>query len=82
MESWDRIYSTGVRAFRSGINCLNLALERCVSPKLREPWVIADLIGKAGHVRTIPIPGWVKVAIDDWKEASGIKRGSTFSLDK
>jgi integrase len=40
-----------------------------------EHWVIADLIGKAGHVRTIPIPGWVKVAIDDWKEASGIKEG-------
>lgn len=46
-------------------------------------WVIADLIGKAGHVRTIPIPGWVKVAIDDWKEASGIKEGVLFrSINK
>jgi integrase len=22
-----------------------------------EHWVIADLIGKAGHIRTVPIPG-------------------------
>jgi len=45
-----------------------------------EHWVIADLIGKAGHVRTIPIPGW---AIDDWKEASGIKEGVLFrSINK
>jgi site-specific recombinase XerD len=25
-----------------------------------EHWVIADLVGKAGHVRTVPIPKWVK----------------------
>ena len=25
-----------------------------------EHWVIADLVGKAGHVRTVPIPTWVK----------------------
>jgi integrase len=37
-----------------------------------EHWVIADLLGKAGHIRTIPIPAWVKVAVDAWKEASGI----------
>ena len=29
-----------------------------------EHWVIADLVGKGGHVRTVPIPGWVKDAID------------------
>ena len=27
-----------------------------------EHWVIADLVGKAGHVRTVPIPIWVKNA--------------------
>jgi hypothetical protein len=26
-------------------------------------WVIADLIGKGGHVRTIPVPDWVKSGI-------------------
>ena len=26
-----------------------------------EHWVIADLVGKGGHVRTIPVPDWVKL---------------------
>ena len=34
-----------------------------------EHWVIADLLGKAGHIHTVPIPGWVKVAVDEWKDA-------------
>jgi integrase len=29
-------------------------------------WAIADLVGKAGHVRTVPVPGWVKSAVDTW----------------
>jgi len=37
--------------------------------------VIADLHGEAGHIRTVPIPLWVKEAIDRWTEASGIKDG-------
>lgn len=28
-----------------------------------EHWVIADLVGKGGHVRTVPMPAWVK----DWR---------------
>jgi len=32
---------------------------------------IVDLVGKHGRVRTIPIPTWVKVAIDAWTSASG-----------
>jgi integrase len=48
-----------------------------------EHWVIADLLGKAGHIRTIPIPVWVKVAVDAWKEASGITEGTLFrSINK
>ena len=27
-----------------------------------EHWVFADLIGKGGHIRTIPVPQWVKAA--------------------
>ena len=26
----------------------------------------ADLVGRSKHVRTIPVPIWVKQAIDDW----------------
>ena len=29
-----------------------------------EHWVIADLVGKAAHIRTVPVPEWVKSAID------------------
>lgn len=29
-----------------------------------EHWVIADLVGKGGHVRTVPGPGWVKASVD------------------
>ena len=41
-----------------------------------EHWVIADLLGKAGHIRKVPIPSWVKVAIDEWKEAGCITEGA------
>jgi len=48
-----------------------------------EHWVIADLLGKGGHVRTVPIPAWVKAAIDAWQEASGIREGALFrSINK
>jgi len=40
-----------------------------------EHWVIADLIGKAAHIRTVPVPGWVKSAIDAWTAAAEIKTG-------
>jgi hypothetical protein len=29
-----------------------------------EHWIIADLIGKAAHIITVPVPTWVKAAID------------------
>src|ERR1051326_4414561 len=29
-------------------------------------WCIVDLVGKHGRVRTVPMPAWVKVAIDTW----------------
>jgi integrase len=38
-------------------------------------WCIVDLLGKHGRVRTIPMPTWVKVAIDAWTEAAGVVEG-------
>jgi integrase len=57
---------------------------RVESVQLREEhWVIADLLGKAGHIRTVPIPAWVKEAIDARKQASGIREGALFrSINK
>ena len=43
-----------------------------------EHWVIADLVGKAGHVHTVPIPTWVKAAVDAWTVAAGITHGPVF----
>ena len=41
-------------------------------------WAIIDLIGKAGHVRTVPVPSWVKGTVDEWLTASGIVAGRLF----
>ena len=41
-------------------------------------WAIVDIIGKGGRVRTVPVPAWVKVAIDQWTTASGIGAGPVF----
>ena len=57
---------------------------RVNSIQLREEhWIIADLLGKAGHIRTVPIPAWVKEGIDEWKKAAGITDGALFrSINK
>jgi site-specific recombinase XerC len=47
--------------------------------KVREErWVIADLIGKGKHIRTVPVPGWAKRAVDAWTTAAGINSGTIF----
>jgi len=38
-------------------------------------WVLVDLIGKGQRVRTVPMPAWTKLAIDEWMLAAGIPRG-------
>jgi site-specific recombinase XerD len=38
-------------------------------------WCIVDLVGKHGRVRTIPMPTWVKVAVDTWTAGAGIADG-------
>jgi site-specific recombinase XerD len=41
-------------------------------------WAVVDLIGKGGHVRTVPIPEWVKAALDQWTRAAGVREGRIF----
>jgi site-specific recombinase XerD len=44
---------------------------RCERIQRREDrWAIVDLVGKAGHVRTVAVPEWVKNAIDAWMMAA------------
>jgi site-specific recombinase XerD len=41
-------------------------------------WAVVDLIGKGGHIRTVPIPNWVKAALDQWIRAAGVREGRIF----
>jgi integrase len=38
-------------------------------------WVIADLRGKGGRVRTVAVPIWVRKGIEIWITAAGIDKG-------
>jgi len=41
-------------------------------------WAIVDLVGKGRHVRTVPVPEWVKAAIDSWLACAKIADGRLF----
>ena len=41
-------------------------------------WAVVDLIGKGGHIRTVPIPHWVKAALDQWTRAASVTEGKIF----
>lgn len=47
--------------------------------QLREGrWVLADIRGKRGRVRTVALPAGAKAAIDGWTRAAGITSGPVF----
>jgi integrase len=41
-------------------------------------WVIPDLVGKGNRRRTVPVPAWVKVRIEEWVLAADIYKGRLF----
>jgi integrase len=41
-------------------------------------WVFIDLVEKGKRIRTVPIPPFVKVAIDAWTAAAGLSKGPLF----
>lgn len=41
-------------------------------------WAIVDLFGKGGHVRTVPMPLWVKASVDRWTYAAEVTTGRIF----
>jgi site-specific recombinase XerD len=43
-----------------------------------EHWAIVDLVGKRGHVRTVPLPDWVKATIDAWVVPPNWTTGKVF----
>ena len=41
-------------------------------------WAVVDLIGKVAHIRVVPIPNWVKVALDQGTRVAGVCEGKIF----
>src|SRR5216683_4173514 len=52
-------------------------------PALREQsreghWVIVNLVGKGGRLRTVSVPSWCKALVDAWLLHSGVSEGKVF----
>ena len=41
-------------------------------------WVIVDMVGKGGRLRTVPVPEWCKGLIDVWIHDAGVTEGKVF----
>jgi hypothetical protein len=39
-----------------------------------------DLVGKGGHIRTVPVPDWVKQTSDEWALSGGNCERKGFSV--
>jgi integrase len=62
-----------------GLRRAEIVTVRIEDLQLREEhWIIADLVGKGRHVRTVPMPDWVKRVIDEWTVASEMTSGNVF----
>ena len=85
LEAPDRANKGQKRSCHSGPPA-GLRLEACrvIGLKLAhlqqrdDHWAIIDLFGKGGHVRTVPVPDWVKAAVDEWLTAACIEDGLIF----
>jgi hypothetical protein len=44
----------------------------------KERRIIVDLVGKGGHIRTVPVPAWVKATLDLWITEAGLSGGRVF----
>jgi len=44
----------------------------------QQRWVIVDLLGKHGRIRSVPMPGWTKADLDRWSTGAGIHGGRIF----
>lgn len=55
---------------------VNLRLDQLQSRQ--NHWVIVDMIGKGGRLRTVPVPVWCKCLIDPWLRNSRVTEGKVF----
>jgi site-specific recombinase XerD len=56
--------------------CASLTFEHVQQREGR--WVLVDIRGKGNKTRSVPLPSWAKVAIDEWAGAAGITEGLLF----
>jgi integrase/recombinase XerD len=56
--------------------CAGLTVEHIQQREGR--WVVVDLVGKRSKLRSVPVPGWTKAAMDAWLQRAGIDRGLVF----
>lgn len=62
-----------------GLRRAELAAAQVQDLQQREDhWVFADLIGKGGHIRTVPIPNWVADAVRAWLIEARVTEGAVF----
>jgi len=72
------------RALLALLLACGLRRHEAVSLRLRDlaqregRWAIVDLVGKGGHIRTVPIPDWVRVQLESWISAAQINEGCIF----
>ncbi len=72
------------RAILSMLLACGLRRHEAVSLRLRDleqregRWAIVDLVGKGGHIRTVPIPDWVREQLEAWITAARINEGRIF----
>jgi integrase len=55
---------------------VGLSLDQLQSREGR--WVIINLVGKGGRLRTVPMPSWCKELVDTWLRHSGVSDGKIF----
>jgi len=86
LSSFDRAALRGKRDYAMvavllgcGLRRAELAAAQVADLQQREEhWVFADLIGKGGHIRTVPIPDWVAEAVALWLREAGVTDGAVF----
>jgi integrase len=86
LDVFDRQTLRGVRDYAMVAVLLGCGLRRAELAALNvqdlqqreEHWVFADLIGKGGHVRTVPVPFWIEAGLRAWISDAKITSGPIF----
>ena len=66
---------------RCGLRRLELAdLNFTHLQQREEHWAIVDLVGKGGHIRTVPMPAWVKATVDSWARGRRTRNRETIPV--